>query len=160
MKKLAVLAVAVVAVVGFAATVLAFDLPSKVPTNTNELKDAGGTMAVQTALNKEIENAKCTSFKGNTAEVNCNLKTLANKLAAASKASKEAAKYNVSVRIVAGPGEAKGKKATKMDANERALKIRDELKSGMAGLGTTNWNYNTEPVTDTNKLAISVKVEK
>jgi hypothetical protein len=155
MKKLAVV-IAIVFATGIAAAAMAFDLPSKVPTNTNELKNAGGSMALQTALNKEVEKANCTSFKGNTTSANCDLKKLADKLAAASKASKEAGNYNVYVNIEAGPGE--GKKA-KVEASERANVVRDQLKSGLGGLADS-WRYNTNTTSQTNKLAISVKVEK
>ena len=157
MKKLAVV-LGIVVATGIAAAAMAFDLPSKVPTNTQELKNAGGSMALQTALTKEIEKANCTSFVGNTEKVNCDLKKLADKLAAASKASNEAGNYRVYVNVEAGPGEAKAKKE-KMDGYARARKVSDQLKSGLGGIADS-WRYNEKGVDGTNKLAISVKVEK
>ena len=159
MKRLAVVALVAVAVFAAASAAMAFDLPTKVPTDANSLKDAGGKMAVQNALNQKIEKANC-SFKGNTTETTCDLKKLGNELAAASKGSKELANYNVYLKIEAGPGElAKGqKKSDKMDANDRANSVRDTLKTGLGKFADT-WRYNTSTTKETNKLAISVSVE-
>jgi hypothetical protein len=150
MKRLALFVGAVIAVSALAAAAMAFDLPTKTPTSGKELMNVGGKTAVQTAMNKKIENANC-AFKGNTSETTCDIKKLANELAAVSKGSKEAAKYT-------GPGEAKGKKATKMDANDRANTVRDQLKTGLGQFADT-WRYNTSTTTESNKLAISIKVE-
>ncbi len=161
MKKFAVVALVAVAVFAAASVANAFDLPTKVPTDANSLKDVGGKMAVQNALNQKIEKANC-AFKGNTMETTCDLKKLGNELAAASKGSKELANYNVYLKIEAGPGEvAKGKKAKnveKQEANDRANAVRDTLKTGLGKFADT-WRYNTSTTKETNKLAISVSVE-
>lgn len=160
MKRYAMMAVLVVAVMAVAGVARAFDLPTKVPTNTQDVKDVGGTTAVQTAMQKKIDNANC-AFKGNTMDTTCDLKKLANELAAVSRGSKDTANYNVRVNIEAGPGEAaaKGKKAEVASASDRATKVQDALKAGLGGV-SDSWNYNTSTSKDANKLKITVKVEK
>ncbi|MFA5812381.1 MAG: hypothetical protein WC956_08645 [bacterium] len=160
MKRLAVMFGVAVAVTALAAAAFAFDLPSKAPSSGKELMDTGGKAAVETAMNKKIEKYNC-AFKGNTPETTCDLKKLGNELAAVSKGSKEVGNYNVWVKIEAGPGEVTGKakkKAEKMDANDRANAVRDQLKSGLGNFADT-WRYNTSSTKEPNKLAISVKVE-
>jgi hypothetical protein len=157
MKKMAI-AVAVVAVLAVAGAAKAFDIPTKVPTSASDVKDTAMSVGGSVALQKKVDDAKCTSFKANTAEANCDVKKLANELAAVSKASKELAKANIYVTIEAGPGQAK-KKADAMSANDRANAVRDQLKSGLGGIADS-WRYNTSTASQTNKLAISVKVEK
>lgn len=155
MKKFVVVAVLAVAMFSVATVANAFDLPTKVPTSADDVKNVGGTMALEKALNSKIEKANC-QFKGDTEQTTCDLKKLANELAAASKGAKEMANYNVEIKVEAGP--AKGKK-TKVDANTRADAVVTALKGGLGGVADS-WRYNTSTTKDANALKISAKVSK
>lgn len=154
-KAMAVVVVAAVAMVAQAA--LAWD----VPTSTKGVMDTGGKMALQTALNKKLEANKC-AFKGNTANTTCDLNKVSRELAAAYKGAKEAADYHVYINIEADDTlpPAKGKEGA-MSGSERANKVSDKLRGGLAAAALTeSWHYNTKASGNKgNNLNIAVEVK-
>lgn len=159
MRKIVTVGVVFFAVAFFATAVFAFDIGGsvKVPTNKEELKDAGGKVGLKTGLDKVLEQVKC-SFKGNTLATTCDLKDLANKLAVASRAAGETSKkYSIGINIeAAGSSE----KKNPVSASERADKVRDTLKASIAQLVTNPWDFNVKAsgATD-NSLKITVDVK-
>ena len=154
--------VMLVGVVFVAGAALAWDVPTKVPTDAKGLKDTAGKTALQTALNEKLSKANC-AFQGTTTKVTgCDLKKLGQELAASYKAAKQAANYTVRIKVEAANATPEGKKKAAGNlptGNDRAIAARDTMKTGLGSL-VDSWNWDTDTNSSLgNKLSLKVKVE-
>lgn len=165
MKRMA-LVVMFAAATFVASAAVAWDIPSKIPTNTEELKNVGTSMALQNALNEKLKNANC-EFNGATKQVRgCDLKKLGTELGAAYKAAASQG-YRVYIKVAAADataGSKKGKKEGKVESlpsgYDRANFAVEEMKRGGGAL-VDSWRWDsTSDQSLGNRLSLSVKVEK
>lgn len=165
MKRMA-MAVMFVAVAAIATAAFAWDMPTKVPTSTDDLKNVATSSALQNTLNEKLKNANCKFTPGTTKVTGCDLKKLGTELGAAYKVAAQQ-NYRVEINIAAADATAaagKGKKDSnaKVAATgyDRANTARDELKKGGGAL-VDSWNWNTNADQSLgDKLSLSVKVSK
>ena len=115
MKRMA-MAVMFVAVAAIATAAFAWDMPTKVPTNTDDLKNVATSSALQNTLNEKLKNANCKFTPGTTKVTGCDLKKLGTELGAAYKVAAQQ-NYRVEVNISAADATA----AASATRHERAL---------------------------------------
>lgn len=161
MKRIAVVMM-VLAIGAYASAALAWDLPSKVPTSGEELKNVATSAGLQTALNEKLKNANCKFVAGTTKVTGCDLKKLGTELGAAYKAA-ASQNYRVYIKIAAADAKAEGKKAkvaSLPSGYDRANFARDEMKKG-GGVLIDSWRWDTNSDQSLGDgLSVSVKVEK
>ena len=149
MRSIKYVAAAAVAALMVGGAAYGFDVGSAVGNKVKDGAQAGGKIAVEKQINKDLAAKNC-SFKPKTTDLSCDLSDILNTLKK-EKTVAEQSGFSSGVDIYAKVGEGKDPKNSSL-GDQRLTKVRTELIKKVSW-----WDWNDATV-DGDKLELTVKI--
>lgn len=149
MRSIKIMAVAAVAALSVAGAAYGLDLGSTVGNKVKDGAQAGGKIAVEKQINKDLAAKNC-SFTPKTTDLSCDLNDILKTLKD-EKTVAEQSGFSSGVDIYAKVGQGKDPKNSNL-GSDRMQKVRTELIKKVSW-----WDWNDMAV-DGDKLELSVKI--